>query len=204
MLRYGTTLVEAKSGYGLECETEMRMLEVIESARAKHAMETVSTFLVHSIPEGWTAEAYTEDVLRVQLPELQRRVQQGSLHVDLVDIFNEIGYFEYPHAKKILAAARSAGFNLNFHGDEMKDSSSALLATELGALAVSHLESVSTDGLKALAQNKGVIALLLPTTSYILNAELKYARAGEMIDMDIHFSFLSFLPHSIMMDPSPP
>ncbi|XP_061770129.1 probable imidazolonepropionase [Nerophis ophidion] len=177
MRRAGTTLVEVKSGYGLELQAELKMLEVVEEARRKVAINISSTYCgAHAVPKGKSVEEATEDILKVQLPELKKRMSAGSLHVDNIDVFCEKGVFDLGATRAILQAGKDMGLNINFHGDELHPMNSAQLGAELGALAISHLEEVTDEGIAAMAR-AGTAAVLLPTTAYILRLPQPPARS---------------------------
>eukprot|EP01132_Coremiostelium_polycephalum_P009148 gene9148-11214_t len=183
MLRQGTTLIEAKSGYGLETETEMKMLKVLHTVSKSHPVEIVSTYLGgHAIPKGSTAQQATQDILDNQLPELKRLMDKGEISPKNIDVFLEKGFFEYEDTKKILEAGKKIGLDINFHGDELSYMKSGELGGELGALAISHLEKVSEEGMIAMAKTP-TFAVLLPTTAYILRLECPPAR--RMIELNV-------------------
>ncbi|KAM6984732.1 putative imidazolonepropionase [Aplochiton taeniatus] len=183
MQRAGTTLVECKSGYGLELQTELKMLEVIEAARQSLPINISSTYCgAHAVPKGKTVEEATEDILQVQLPKLQEKIRAGSLRVDNIDVFCEQGVFDLSSTHSILQAGKDMGLNINFHGDELHPMNSAQLGAELGALAISHLEEVTDEGIAAMAKAK-TAAVLLPTTAYILR--LPQPRARDMLEAGV-------------------
>ncbi|XP_015771596.1 PREDICTED: probable imidazolonepropionase [Acropora digitifera] len=183
MLRTGTTLVEAKSGYGLDTESEMKMLRVIERAKKDLPIEISSTFCgAHSVPKGSTAEEATNDVINCQIPKLQELIQSQELRVDNIDVFCEKGVFGLDDTRKILEAGKAIGLAVNFHGDELHPMKAAELGAEVGARAISHLEEVSEDGIQGMAK-ASVIAVLLPTTAYILR--LKCPPARKMIESGV-------------------
>ena len=148
MLATGTTVVEAKSGYGLDLENETKMLRVIERAKKEHAMTISSTYCgAHAIPRwsvqffsisiypsginllsvvrvmmldrGSTMEGATQDVLNVQIPALKELCLSGELTIDNIDVFCEKGVFDTDTSRRILKAGKEAGWKLNFHGDEL-------------------------------------------------------------------------------------
>lgn len=152
MLRAGTTLVECKSGYGLELQTEVKMLEVIEKARRSLPINISSTYCgAHAVPKykpqsrphlcladalesfsvfflsprGKTVEEATEDILQVQLPRLKDLMSVGTLRVDNIDVFCEQGVFDLDATRSILQAGKELGLNINFHGDELHPMNSA-------------------------------------------------------------------------------
>ncbi|KAJ0394689.1 hypothetical protein P43SY_005648 [Pythium insidiosum] len=171
MLRSGTTLIEAKSGYGLEADTEVKMLRVLHNA--KHPVEIVSNFLgAHSVPEGSTAATATEDVIHRQLPAVIQAKKDGLISPEFIDVFCEKGVFEREDSERILEAGRQAGLQINFHGDELHPMRSGVLAAQLGARAISHCEMLTTEDIQAMAtHNPPVFAVLLPTTKYILKLQ---------------------------------
>lgn len=177
MLRQGSTLVEGKSGYGLETDTEMKLLRVLHRANTAHPVDVVSSFLgAHSVPKGSTAEEATVDVVERQLPELARLRAAGLISPTLVDVFLEKGVFDAAQTERILRAGAELGLEHNFHGDEINFMAAGELAGRLRSLAVSHLEKISPEGIAAMALRPSV-AVLLPTTAYILRLEHPPARA---------------------------
>ncbi|KAF2071065.1 hypothetical protein CYY_007619 [Polysphondylium violaceum] len=183
MVKSGTTLIEAKSGYGLEKETEMKMLKVLHTAAKEHSVEIVSTYLGgHAVPKGLTAAEATDDIVNVQLPELKRLRDLGEISPSNIDVFLEKGFYEYDDTKRILEEGQKLGLEINFHGDELSFMRSGELAGELKARAISHLEKVSEEGMKAMAQVP-TFGVLLPTTAYILRLECPPAR--RMIELGV-------------------
>ncbi|KAM3587445.1 uncharacterized protein V6R79_005729 [Siganus canaliculatus] len=183
MQRAGTTLVECKSGYGLELHTELKMLQVIDEARRSLPINISSTYCgAHAVPRGKTVAEATEDILQVQLPRLKQLMSSGTLAVDNIDVFCEQGVFDLASTRSILEAGKDLGLNINFHGDELHPMNSAQLGAELGALAISHLEEVTDDGIAAMATAR-TAAVLLPTTAYILR--LPQPRARDMLDAGV-------------------
>ena len=183
-LALGTTLLEAKSGYGLELETELKMLRVIDSAAEQHPVELVGNFCgAHSVPKGSTAAEATADVIKSQLPAIMAAKAAGGLKtLELIDVFCEKGVFELDDTRSILAAGQAAGLGANFHGDELSAIRAAELGAELGATAISHLEHVSDEGM-ALMARAGVVATLLPTTAYVLR--IKPPPARKMVEAGV-------------------
>ncbi|KAK7170968.1 hypothetical protein R3I94_001005 [Phoxinus phoxinus] len=183
MMRAGTTLVECKSGYGLEMDTELKMLRVINAARQSLPIEISATYCgAHAVPKGKTMEEATQDIVAVQLPKIKELMASGDLQVDNIDVFCEKGVFDLNSTRCILQAGKDMGLNINFHGDELHPMNSAHLGAELGALAISHLEEVTDDGIAAMANAK-TSAVLLPTTAYILR--LSPPRARDMLDAGV-------------------
>ncbi|XP_059510724.1 probable imidazolonepropionase isoform X3 [Stegostoma tigrinum] len=171
MVRAGTTLVECKTGYGLDLETETKMLRVIERARRELDVSISSTYCgAHSVPRGKTLEETVDDIIKVQLPKLKEMMANGEFHIDNIDVFCEKGVFDLDSTRAILQAGKEMRLQINFHGDELYPMHAAELGAELGALAISHLEEVSDAGIAAIATAKSC-AVLLPSTAYILRWE---------------------------------
>ena len=176
MLRHGTTLLEAKSGYGLDAENEIKMLEVIENAKTAQAIEISSTFCgAHAIPKGKSLLEASNDVISNQLPALRDQISKGELRVDSIDVFCEKGVFDIEETRRILQAGAQMGLEINFHGDELNPLNAAELAAELNSRAISHLEEISPQGIKAISKSS-TVAILLPTTAYILRLKRPPAR----------------------------
>uniref|UniRef100_H0XB01 Probable imidazolonepropionase n=1 Tax=Otolemur garnettii TaxID=30611 RepID=H0XB01_OTOGA len=180
MLRAGTTLVECKSGYGLDLQTELKMLRVIERARRELDIGISATYCgAHAVPKGKTASEAADDIINNHLPKLKELGRRGEIHVDNIDVFCEKGVFDLDATRRILQCGKDAGFQINFHGDELHPMKAAELGAELGAQAISHLEEASDEGIVAMATAK-CTAVLLPTTAYMLR--LKQPRARKMLD----------------------
>lgn len=173
----GVTTVEAKSGYGLDLPTERRQLEAIRSLAESESetINVVSTFLgAHAVPKeykGRTSE-YVDYLIAEMLPAFR-----GLAHC--CDIFCEKNVFEIDDSRRLLKAAREAGYSLKLHADEIVTLGGAELAAELGALSADHLLHVSDEGVKAMA-DAGVVATLLPLTAFALKEP--YAPARKFIE----------------------
>lgn len=171
MLKFGTTLIEAKSGYGLDWNNELKMLRAIEKCKKSHPIDIVSTYLgAHSVQKGKTEDEATLDIIKNQIPELARLRNMGELSTEFVDIFHEKGIFEYKNTKNIMECAKKWGFKLNIHGDELHSNGSAELGTRFEAKAISHLEWITEKGIDLMSKNN-TVAVLLPTTAHILNID---------------------------------
>ncbi|OWF34675.1 probable imidazolonepropionase [Mizuhopecten yessoensis] len=180
MMKTGTTLVECKSGYGLNKETEVKMLKVIDRARREIPIGISSTFCgAHAVPKGGNSEDATNDVISVQLPCIRDMMDRKELHVDNIDVFCEQGVFDIDQSRRILTAGKNMGLQINFHGDELHPLEGAKMGAELGALSISHLEEISDAGISAMAK-AGSIGVVLPTTANILR--LKPPPVRKMID----------------------
>jgi imidazolonepropionase len=177
MLSQGTTVVEAKSGYGLEFATELKMLKVLRALDQSHPIKIVANYCgAHSIPAGSTAEDYTESFINEQLPAIIAEKKAGVINPELMDVFCEKGVFTTEQSRRILQAGQALGLAANFHGDELNPTGSAEMAADIKATACSHLEHVSETGMQQMAQ-QGVVATLLPTTAYALRIAPPPARA---------------------------
>jgi imidazolonepropionase len=182
MVRDGATTVEAKSGYGLDTATELRLLAIAGRLAAEGPVDVIPTFLgAHAVPSEVRAaypdataatEAYVGSVIAEQLPAVAAQGVARS-----VDVFCETGVFSPDQARRILRAARDLGLEVRLHADEMAPSGAAELAAELGALSADHLGSPSPAGIAALAAAAGrarpVVAVLLPTVPWFLGQELR-------------------------------
>ena len=177
-LQEGTTTVEAKSGYGLTLEDELKMLRVIRRLNTETALEFVPTFLgAHAIPDEFRSapEQYVALVIHKMLP----RVVEEQL-AESCDIFCERGYFDLADSEKILRAAQEHGLRLRMHVDQLTNSGGAFLAARLHAATADHLEQVNAAEIAALAE-AGVQPVLLPGSVYALG-KTRYPPAREMID----------------------
>jgi imidazolonepropionase len=177
-LRCGTTTVEAKSGYGLSVDEEMKILRVIQRLNKESAVEFVPTFLgAHAIPESFrnAPGQYVALVIHKMLP----RVAEEQL-AESCDIFCERGYFDLADSEKILRAAQEHGLRLRMHVDQLTNSGGAFLAARLRAATADHLEQANAAEIAALSE-AGVQPVLLPGSVYSLG-KTRYPRAREMIE----------------------
>ncbi|MDE6683014.1 MAG: imidazolonepropionase, partial [Muribaculaceae bacterium] len=177
MSQMGVTTVEAKSGYGLDLESEIKMLDVIKSLEEDENLKLriVGTFLgAHAVPKEYKGrtEEYVDLMIRDMLPAAKGKAK-------FCDIFTEKNVFEIDESRRFMQAAKDAGFKLKFHADEIVTLGGAELAAELGAVSADHLLHVSDEGIKAMAE-KGVVATLLPLTAFALREP--YAPARKFID----------------------
>jgi len=182
MLRHGATTVEAKSGYGLDTQTELRLLAIAGRLAAEGPVDVIPTFLgAHAVPAEIRAahadaaaatEAHVRAVIDEQLPAV---AAQGIARS--VDVFCEAGVFSPDQARRILQAARGFGLEIRLHADELAPSGAAELAAELGARSADHLGCPSSAGIAALAAAaegaRPVVAVLLPTVPWFLGVEIR-------------------------------
>jgi imidazolonepropionase len=190
MLRAGTTTFEAKSGYGLDRETELASLRAVSEAGG------VPTFLgAHSVPpESPDADAYLEFVIAEVLPD-------AAALAEAADIFVERGAFNADQARRYLAEAKRLGLALRLHADQFSEAGGVDVALEVGARSADHLEATREDGVRALAESD-VTAVLLPVSALFLNRPMPPARqlvdAGAAVALATDFnpgsSFCESLP----------
>jgi imidazolonepropionase len=173
MLGHGVTTIEAKSGYGLDLETEIRLIDVAHRLGAEGPVEVVPTYLgAHAVPPEFRSrpdgtEAYVRSIIEEQLPGI---AAHGRAR--FCDVFCEDGVFSADQSRRILEVAASFGLAPRLHADEIAPSGGAELAAELGAASADHLATPSPEGIDALAQaaadGRAVVATLLPVTSWFL------------------------------------
>jgi imidazolonepropionase len=183
MLMHGTTTAEAKTGYGLELETELRMLQTILELNSEEQMDLVPTFLAaHALPKEFEneSERYTDIVAMQMLPKLNSWCQQHGGVLPFVDVFCETGAFSVEESRKILTAAASHGFPLKIHSDEFDALGGTALAVELGAASADHLVQTPADEIVMLG-NSQTVAVALPCTPFGL-AEQKYTPAHAILE----------------------
>ena len=177
MLSYGTTSCEAKTGYGLDVQTEIKMLKVQKKLQESHPMDLVSTFLgAHAIPKDQRADEYIRTVITEMIPKIKDLAR-------FCDVFCEKGVFTVAQSKKILDTGKQYGLIPKIHADEIVDTGGASLAAEVGAISADHLLMSSETGLRAMAQN-GVIGVLLPGTPFCSMMQ-RYAPARQIIDCGV-------------------
>lgn len=177
MLLLGTTTVEAKSGYGLNTETELRLLESIREADRLHPVDLVPTFMgAHEVPAEARpdTERYVRQVIEEQLPAV---VEQGI--AEFCDVFCEPGVFSLDQSRRILEAAKSLGLKLKIHSDEFENLGGTEMAIALGAVSVDHLHVISPKGIDALAKSN-TTGVLLPGTAFYLGGK-HYAPVKDML-----------------------
>lgn len=180
MLAMGVTTCEAKSGYGLNREDELKTLQVIKELNQTHPMDIVATFMgAHAVPPEYkgNADAYVDLLCKEILPEIR---EKGL--ADFVDVFCEEGVFDVAQSKKYLTTAKELGFGLKIHTDEIVELGGSQLAGELQTTSAEHLIAIGEKGIAALAEG-GVIAMVLPGTSFYLDKN--FAPVRKMIEMGI-------------------
>ncbi|QZY54231.1 imidazolonepropionase [Crassaminicella profunda] len=179
MLSFGVTTVEGKSGYGLDCDTEIKQLEVMEELEKSHPIDIVKTYLgAHAVPKEYKGneDAFIDDIIENVLPVVVER----NL-AEFCDVFCEKNVFSIEQSRKLLTSAKEMGMKLKLHADEIVRFGGSELAAELGAVSADHLLQASDEGIKAMAES-GVVSTLLPCTAFSLKEE--YARGRYMIDQN--------------------
>src|SRR6266850_2071187 len=175
-LRCGSTTVEAKSGYGLTVEDELKILRVMRQLKKEAPLEIVPTFLGgHAVARELSPDEYLDVVVTEMLP----RVTAEKL-AEFCDVFCERGYFNIDQSRKILSAAKKVGLSLRGHVDQLTNSGGAKLMAEMGATTADHLEQTDEQGIAAL-EKANVQPVLLPGSVYALGSS-RYPRAREMIE----------------------
>ena len=177
----GTTTIEAKSGYGLNIESELKSLSVIDKLNSTHHIDIVPTFMgAHAYPNEFKDDhlGYVELICKEMIPAVS---EQGIAKFN--DVFCEKDYFSINESRQILECGIKYGLKPRMHADEFVDSGAAELAGEIGAFSADHLMAVSEEGIKALSDNN-VIATLLPGTTFFLGKS-NYAPARKLIDAGI-------------------
>lgn len=175
-LTYGVTTMEAKSGYGLDKETELKQLRVAKKLNETHPIDLVSTFLgAHAIPENYKGrpDAFLEEML-----SMLGVISKEGL-AEFVDIFCETGVFTVEQSKMFLQKAKTAGFGVKIHADEIDPLGGTEMACEIGAVSADHLVGASREGVRMLGESD-TIAVLLPGTTFYLGKD-QFAPARDMI-----------------------
>lgn len=179
MLLHGTTTVEAKSGYGLDRDNEIKCLQVLKRLNEKHPVSVVSTFLgAHAVPPEKSADEYVKFLIEEMIPTV------ANLKLaEFCDVFCEKGVFNIEQSRRILLSGKEHGLKPKLHADELSWIGGAELAAELEAVSADHLLFASEKGMEALAE-KNVVAVLLPLASFTLMMGC-YADARRMIDIGV-------------------
>jgi len=178
MLACGTTTCEAKSGYGLQADTELKMLRVIRRLNTEHPMDLVSTFMgAHEIPVEHRANRrfYIDQLVRQMIPAAAR---DGL--AEWCDVFCEVGVFAPDESEEILEAGKRHGLKPRIHADELAESGGSLVAAKVGARSADHLLYVAPRGIHAM-KRAGVVATLLPIAAFYLKLG-RFAPARELIE----------------------
>jgi imidazolonepropionase len=185
MLAHGTTTAEAKTGYGLETQAELRMLEAILRLEACTPLRLAPTFLgAHAVPAEYAGR--TEEYVRLLTGEMLPAVREwwvrraADRHLPFVDVFCEAGAFDLAQARRILEAARELGFPLKIHADEFSGLGGTGMAVALGAISADHLVHTPAEDIAALGRS-ATVAVALPCTPFGLG-EAEYTPAAKLLE----------------------
>jgi len=200
MLRLGTTTCEAKSGYGLTVNDELKLLRVSRELHGNHPIDIVNTFLgAHTFPPEY--QFRKEEYIDLIISQLLPRVKEEGL-AEFCDVFCEEGAFSVEQTRAILEPAARLGFKLKLHADQLTPSGGAELAAELGATSADHLDNISPRGIELLAE-KGVAAVLLPGSNFFLRLG-KYPPGRRLIEAGVPVALATdFNPGTAMNESMP-
>ena len=176
-LGMGVTTVEGKSGYGLDALTEMKQLDVMYKLNRDHEIDLVSTYMgAHAVPDEYKGrtDEYIDYMIEYVMPAIRRENR-----AEFCDVFCEKGVFSAEQSERILTDARTMGFKLKLHADEIVNTGGAQLAARMGAVSADHLLHISDEGIRQLAASD-TLATLLPLTAFSLRES--YAPARKLID----------------------
>ena len=177
MMTLGVTTCEAKSGYGIDLKTEVKLLEVLKKLNEDHPMDIVSTFMpAHVVLAYWKGRE--DEFIQLCIDEMMPYVKEHNL-AEFVDIFTEDSVFDVEQSRKYLQAAKDMGFGLKIHADEIEAIGGSVLAGEMHATSAEHLIVIDDAGMASMAKG-GTIAMCLPATSFYLGAT--FAPVRRMID----------------------
>ncbi len=177
MMDLGVTTCEAKSGYGIDLENEVKLLEVLKKLNEDHPMDIVSTFMpAHVVLSDWKGRE--DEFIDLCINEMMPYVKEHNL-AEFIDIFTEDSVFNVEQSRKYLQAAKDMGFGLKIHADEIEAIGGSVLAGEMNATSAEHLIVIDDAGMASMAKG-GTIAMCLPATSFYLGAT--FAPARRMID----------------------
>lgn len=181
MLLHGTTTIESKSGYGLNFQDEVKILEVNKLLNDNHPIDVVSTYLgAHAVPPEFKNDR--EGYINLMTDKVIPYVAENKL-AEFIDCFLEEGVFNLEEAGRILRSGRSYGIKIKVHADEIVSIKGAELSGKLKAVSAEHLVAISDEGISEMSKN-GVIAVLLPSTSFYLMLG-KFAPARKMIERNL-------------------
>jgi len=196
----GTTTIEAKSGYGLTLDDEIKSLEVIHELNRLHPIDLVATFLgAHEIPDEYRSRH--EDYVRLVIEEMIPRVAELQL-AEFCDVFCESHVFNSDQSERILTAAKQYGFKVKIHADQLTSGGGAALAAKLKAVSADHLDHINDQAIQQL-KNAGTIPVLLPGAVFFLGLT-QYAPARKLLDAGLPVALATdFNPGSCMTESLP-
>jgi imidazolonepropionase len=162
-LGFGTTTVEVKTGYGLDYETEKKMLQVMQELNKLHPVDIVPTFLVHTVPKDTDRRKYIDLVAKKMIPEFRE-------YADWFDIFLEKSVFDLDEGERLIRNAMDAGFHVGIHTNQVHDIGGVKLAAELGVRHVDHLEVLDKADARLIIETETLYPVFLPTAeSYVFS-----------------------------------
>ncbi|MCI9028201.1 MAG: imidazolonepropionase [Lawsonibacter sp.] len=186
MLHFGVTTCEAKSGYGLATEHELKALQVIKNLNDRHVMDIVATFMgAHLVPAEYKANR--AEYIRLVCGEMMPLVKEQGI-AKYCDVFCEADTFTVEESRQVLEAGLKHGLRPKIHADEIEAIGGSVLAGELGAISAEHLIVCPPEGIASLAKG-GVVACLLPATSFYLGAA--FAPARDMVNAGVPVAMAS-------------
>ena len=186
MLHFGVTTCEAKSGYGLATEHELKALQVIKNLNDRHVMDIVATFMgAHLVPAEYKANR--AEYIRLVCEEMMPKVKEQGI-AKYCDVFCEADTFTVEESRQVLEAGLKYGLRPKIHADEIEAIGGSVLAGELGAISAEHLIVCPPEGIASLAKG-GVVACLLPATSFYLGAT--FAPARDMVNAGVPVAMAS-------------
>jgi len=199
-LQFGTTTIEAKSGYGLSPDSELMSLRLLKELGEEHPLDIVRTFLgAHEYPDEYRDdhEGYIDLIIQQMLPKVTREKL-----ADFCDVFCEEGVFSVRETRMVLEAARFLGLGIRLHAEEFKPIGGVQLAAKLGAISADHLTAITEDGIEALIEGN-IIPILLPATTFFLGSD-HYAPGRKMWDKGLPVAIATdFNPGSSMTQSMP-
>lgn len=186
MMALGVTTCEAKSGYGLDMENEIKMLKVVKALDENHPMDMVATFMgAHAIPDEYKdkSDGFIDLLCKEIIPEVKKQEL-----AEFCDVFCEDSVFDVNQSKKYMECAKKHGFGLKIHADEIEEIGGSELAGEMGAISAEHLIAIGEKGMESMAKAE-TTAMLLPATSFYLGKT--FAPAKRMIELGIPVAIAS-------------
>ena len=180
MLHFGVTTMEAKSGYGLATEHELKALQVIKNLNGRHVMDIVATFMgAHLVPAEYKSNR--AEYIRLVCEEMMPKVKEQGI-AKFCDVFCEADTFTAEESRQVLEAGLKYGLRPKIHADEIEAIGGSVLAGEIGAISAEHLIVCPPEGIESMARG-GVVACLLPATSFYLGAT--FAPARDMVNAGV-------------------
>lgn len=200
MLLHGTTTTEAKSGYGLNLEDEIKQLETLKEANDLHPVDIAPTFMgAHEVPSEYKMRK--DDYIELIIQEILPKVRNKNL-AEFFDVFCEEGVYSVEESRRLIKAAQNAGLRIRIHADEFTPLGGAQLAAEEGALSADHLINITEEGIRALSRSS-TAATLLPAVPFFLMLEKRaparrFIEAGAIVALASDFNPGSSMTESML------